>query len=106
MPLPTMTPEQREAALAKASAARKARSELLDKLKSGTITLPEIFESAANDDIVRKTKVASLIKAIPGIGAVRAAQIMTGAQIADNRRIGGLGEHQRNALLASVAAGH
>ena len=38
MPLPTMTPEQRSDALAKATAARSARSELLAKVKSGELT--------------------------------------------------------------------
>jgi len=36
MPLPTMTPEQRADALAKAAEARTARSELLAKVKSGS----------------------------------------------------------------------
>jgi hypothetical protein len=43
MALPTLTPEQRQAALAKASEARKARSELLAALKAGTIGMTEVL---------------------------------------------------------------
>ena len=43
MALPTLTPEKRQAALAKASQARKARSELLAALKSGTISMGEVL---------------------------------------------------------------
>jgi hypothetical protein len=38
MALPTMTPEQRADALAKAAEARTARSALLAKVKSGDLT--------------------------------------------------------------------
>ena len=38
MALPTLTPEQRAAALAKAARARKLRSELLSAVKSGDLT--------------------------------------------------------------------
>ncbi len=40
MALPTLSPEQRQAALEKAREARAARSALLAGLKAGTLTLP------------------------------------------------------------------
>ena len=43
MALPTLTPEQRQAALEKAREARKARSELLAALKAGTINMTEVL---------------------------------------------------------------
>ncbi len=64
MALPTLTPEQRQAALAKASQARKARSELLAALKSGAISMTEVL--AREDDVAKKTKVAAAVKALPG----------------------------------------
>ena len=103
MALPTMTDEQRAEALAKAAAARKARSELLDSLKHGRTTVADILKRAKTDDVVSKTKVTAIVKALPGVGSARAAQIMADADIADNRRVGGLGERQRDALLAATA---
>ncbi len=104
MPLPTLSPEQRAAALEKAAEARKARAEIKDKLKRGDITLPEVLDLAEKDEMVGKLKVASVLEALPGIGKVRAAQIMERLKIADSRRLRGLGEQQRKALLAEFPA--
>jgi hypothetical protein len=100
MALPTLTPEQRQAALAKASEARKARSELLAALKSGTTSMAEML--AREDDVVKKTKVAAAVKALPGYGPARAAAVLAQAGIPDMRRIGGLGERQRRKLTEAL----
>ena len=47
---PVLTPEQREQALAKAAEARRARAELKERLKMGSLTLPELLERADGDD--------------------------------------------------------
>ena len=44
---PVLTPEQREQALAKAAEARRARAELKEKLKMGSLTLPELLAKPA-----------------------------------------------------------
>ena len=43
MALPTMSPEQRQVALAKAREARAARSALLAEVKAGTLTLADVL---------------------------------------------------------------
>ena len=43
---PQLTPEQREAALAKAAEARRARAELKEKLKMGSLTLSDLLDQA------------------------------------------------------------
>jgi ribosomal protein S13 len=45
-------------------------------------------------------KVSALLEALPGVGKVRAQQIMERLEIAPSRRLRGLGERQRKALLA------
>lgn len=102
MALPTMTPEQRSEALAKAAAVRKARSELIAQVKQGSVSLAEVLKRADNEDLVKKTKVAAVIKALPGIGPVKAAKLMDEAEIPADRRIGGLGSRQRAALLEAL----
>ncbi|NNH69114.1 integration host factor [Nocardia uniformis] len=104
MALPTMTPEQRSEALAKAAAVRKARSELIAQVKQGSVSLAEVLKRADNEDLVKKTKVAAVIKALPGIGPVKAAKLMDEAEIPVDRRIGGLGSRQRAALLEALNA--
>jgi hypothetical protein len=53
--------------------------------------------------MVKKTKVTALIKALPGYGPAKAAKLMADAEIDENRRIGGLGDRQRAALLAATS---
>ena len=104
MPLPSLSPEQRAAALEKAAEIRKARAELKDQLKSGKTSLASVLDRAERDDVVGKLKVSAVLQAMPGIGKIRANQIMERLKIADSRRLRGLGEQQRKALLGEFAA--
>ena len=99
MALPELTEEQRAAALKWAAAARRARAELKERLKRGGTNLKEVLASADSDDILGKMKVSALLEALPGVGKVRAQQIMERLEIAPSRRLRGLGERQRKALL-------
>ncbi len=97
---PALSPEQRAAALAKAAEARTARAELKSKLKLGSLTLAEAL--ATEDDTVGKLKVVSLLESLPGVGKVKARKIMDEIGIADNRRVQGLGQQQKSALLEQL----
>ena len=99
MPLPTLTEEQRRAALAKAAEARRARAELKQELKAGKLTLSQIL-SQPTDATVGKMKVSAVLEALPGVGKVRAKKIMEKLDVSTSRRIRGLGEKQKQALLA------
>ena len=98
MALPPLTPEQRAAALEKAAQARKERAEVKNRLKRGGTTLARILKEGQTDDIIGKMKVSSLLESLPGVGKVRAKQIMDRLNIADSRRVRGLGTNQRAAL--------
>ena len=54
MALATLTPEQRDAALAKAREARGARSSLLAGIASGEDTVPAVLARAESDPAARK----------------------------------------------------
>lgn len=101
MPLPTLTPEQREAALAKAAEARRARTEMLEALKSGQTSLADIF--GRSDDVARKTRVTQVLKALPGYGPAKVTKLMSEVGVDEKRRVGGLGEQQRRALIEAVS---
>ena len=100
MALPPLTPDQRAAALEKAAKARKDRAEVKNNLKRGAITLPSVLKQGQTDDTVGKMKVSALLEAMPGVGKVRAQQIMERLGIAESRRVRGLGANQRAALEA------
>jgi transposase len=94
---PQLTPEQRSAALAKAAQARAARAEIKARLKMGSMSLADAL---ASDDVnVGKLKVVSLLESLPGVGKVKARRIMDDIEIADNRRVQGLGAQQKSKLL-------
>ena len=94
---PQLTPEQRTAALAKAAEARAARAEIKARLKMGSMSLADAL--AADDDNVGKLKVVALLESLPGVGKVKARRIMAVVDIADNRRVQGLGAQQKSKLL-------
>ncbi|WP_115684558.1 integration host factor, actinobacterial type [Corynebacterium senegalense] len=99
MALPQLTDEQRKEALAKAAEARKQRAELKASLKRGDTTLKDVLGKAESDEIIGKTKVSALLEAMPKVGKVKAREIMEELEIAQTRRLRGLGERQRRALL-------
>ena len=100
MPLPpTLTPEQRQAALDKAAEARRVRAEVKKKLKDRALSLKELFDLSDTDDTVAKLKVVSVLESLPGVGKVRARRIMEELDISESRRLRGLGANQRTSLL-------
>ena len=84
-------------------AARTARKQLLDEVKAGKTGLAEVLARADTDELVKKTKVLAVVKALPEVGRVRAGQLLEQAQIVDTRRVGGLGARQREALISAAS---
>jgi hypothetical protein len=99
MALPPLTAGQRAAALEKAAAARRERADVKRDLKTGRTTLAEVITRGQTDDVIGKMKVSEVLEALPGIGKVRARQIMERLGITETRRIRGLGSNQRAVLV-------
>ena len=100
MPLPpALTPEQRQAALDKAAAARRERAELKEKLKMGSVNLRELLNLADAHEVVAKMKVLAVLESLPGVGKVKARRTMEEIGISETRRVRGLGDQQRKSLL-------
>jgi len=98
---PQLSDEARRAALAKAAAVRRERAELKVQLKAGEVSLAALIDRAATDEVVGKMKVLVVLESLPGVGKVKARRTMDEIGIADSRRIRGLGEQQRAALVAA-----
>jgi hypothetical protein len=101
---PSLSPEQRLAALEKAAIARRARAELKEKLKMGSTSLEELFAQSASDEIIGKMKVLSVLESLPGVGKVKARRLMEEIGISETRRIQGLGDQQRKKLLERLGS--
>ncbi|MHB2024593.1 MAG: integration host factor, actinobacterial type [Mycobacteriales bacterium] len=105
MPIPDLSPEQRQAALAKAAAARRIRAEVKERLKGSTTSIREVLDAGQQDEAIGKMKVSAVLEAMPRVGKVRSAQIMAKLAISPSRRVRGLGAHQRAALEREFAVG-
>jgi transposase len=103
--LPILTPEQRQAALEKAAQARQLRAEVKNRLKNSGATIAEVIQESKANEIIAKLRVRDLLQAMPGVGKVRAKEIMDRIGIADSRRLRGLGANQIQALLREFGMG-
>ncbi len=98
---PKLTPEEREAANAAASAARRTRAAVKAALRTSETSIFDVINSA--DPALQRMRVRELLEAVPGIGKLRAEAIMERAKISPTRRIAGLGRIQLAALKGEMA---
>jgi hypothetical protein len=98
---PSLSDDERAAARAKAIEVRRARAELKDDLKSGQIDLAAVFARAQDDPIVAGIKMSKVLESLPAVGKVKAKRTMESIGIAPTRRVRGVGQHQREKLLAA-----
>ncbi len=99
---PALTSDDRAAALAKAAEARRARAELKQLLKMGSLSFREAVDRTANDEVIAKTKVLTVLESLPRLGKVKSRRLLEDIGIAESRRMQGLGQHQKAKLLAAL----
>jgi len=102
MALPTMTPEMREVALAKAAAARRERSAALAEMTAGRLTLAAVLDG--EEPRLQRAYVRQVLCALPGVGKVTTEKALAALGIDKDRRVKGLGPNQRRALAERFAA--
>ena len=105
MPVPELDDDARRAALAKAKQARQDRAVLKTALKAGDVTLDQVLEAADRNDVVARMRALEVIESMPGVGRVTAEQLMEELAISPTRRLRGLGQRQRAALLDRLGSG-
>lgn len=101
MALPKLTPEEKKKALRKAQDMRTKRADLRRRLKSGKLSLSEVLRRD-NDEVIARMRVAYLLESLPKIGKVTTRKIMEEIGIDESRRVQGLGQRQRGALLSKL----
>ena len=104
MALPPLTPEQRQAALDKAAASRRERAEVKNRLKHSGASITEVLRDRESNEVIGKMRVLDLLQSMPGLGKVRARQVMERLGIAESRRVRGLGSKQVAALEREFAS--
>lgn len=98
MALPKLSLDEKKKALRKAQEIRSKRAKIRQNLKNGKTTIREVLANI-NDDVVAKMRVAYLLESLPRIGKVRTRKIMNDIGINETRRVQGLGNRQKQALL-------
>lgn len=98
MALPNLSPEDRAKALAKAAEARQQRAAVRAKIKSGDMSFADVMKKA-NDPVIARMKVSTLLESLPGFGKAKAAKLMADLEISPSRRVQGLGARQREQLM-------
>jgi hypothetical protein len=98
---PNLSDEDRARALAKAAEVRRVRAEVREALRTGGLSLAEVLDRA-DEEHIGGIKVKAVLTALPGLGKVKSYRLMEAIGIAENRRVRGLGDRQRAALLDAV----
>ncbi len=104
MALPPLTPEQRQAALDKAAASRRERAAVKNRLKHSGASITDVLRDGESNEVIGKMRVLDLLQSMPGLGKVRARQVMERLGIAESRRVRGLGSKQVAALEREFAS--
>ncbi|GAA4882621.1 integration host factor, actinobacterial type [Actinomycetospora straminea] len=97
------TEAERPIAVEASAIARRSRAELKEMLKHGKISVSGAIERAGSDEAIARMKILELLRALPGVGKVRAQQLIERLEVAPTQRVGGLSERQRKALLGEFA---
>jgi guanylate kinase len=84
--VPELTSEQRQAALEKAALVRRERAEVKSRLRSSMVSLPEVLKLGHDSEAIARMKVVDLLKSVPGLGKVRAHNLMTRLGISASTR--------------------
>jgi guanylate kinase len=87
--------------MAAATAARRARALIKEKLRSSEVSIFDVINSA--ESALQKMRVRELLESVPGVGKLRAAAIMERAKISPTRRVAGLGRIQISQLRGELA---
>ena len=69
----------------------------------GSRTITDVLDMADTNEIVSRTKVLAVLESMPKIGKVKARKIMREIGIAESRRLRGLGDQQRAALISEFS---
>lgn len=96
-----LTDEQRAENLARAAQTRVERAALKKRMKAGEVSVAD----AMADPIAQRMPARQFIAAMPGIGKAHAEFVAEKLHLAKNRRVGGLGDRQREGVMELAEVG-
>ncbi len=93
----TRLPDRRMIALRQANQVRGLRAKLKRDLREGTVRLDQVLVTGA--DYLASAEVFDLLVAVPKMGPVKAAHLLSIARISSSKTVAGLSERQRARLI-------
>ncbi len=106
MSLNNLNPSTRKKGLIKARQIRKNRAEIKKNLKQGNIDLKTVFSDQKIFSQVYGMRIVDLISSLPGIGRVKAENIMSEKlDISLVKKTGGLGKRQKERFFSHFRIG-
>lgn len=93
MSLAPLSDEQLQAARARATEARRCRARIKQQLRDGTLSLAEVLDRH-REEAIAQLRVVEVLKCLPRVGDKTAHEVMRRIDIAQNRRLRGLGRQQ------------
>ncbi|QYN17576.1 integration host factor, actinobacterial type [Amycolatopsis sp. DSM 110486] len=103
--VPALTNDQRREAIQKAVQYRVDRAELRRQLRCGAATISTVRDVVQTlpDSPAARMRPIDLLTALPGIGEVKAREIIATARIRPQRRLRGLGYKQWRTLINATS---
>ncbi len=100
--IPEISPEVRRAAVEKAVRLRMSRADIKRKLKDGEIS----FFDLENIDLEIRSgfRTLEILESLPGVGKLKARDIMDELKINHRKKLMGLGTRQKSALEGLVSS--
>lgn len=103
MTTPALDDESRSRGRDRALQARRERAAIKRGLREGVVDVAEVLSRREEDPAVGRMRVIDLVESMPGLGPVRAANVIESCAIAPSRRLRGLGDRQASALVRALA---
>ncbi len=78
------------------------RAEIKELLRTGTITFGEVLTRAETESMIGGLKLKSVLESLPGLGKIKTKRLLESLDIDGSRRLRGLGDRQRQALMTEL----
>ena len=99
----TRLPNERQAAVLPLYLLRQQMDAVLGQVESGALGIDSILSQGDLDEASSVLYACKLIEVVPGIGKVKARQLLAQMNISETEQTGNLTLEQRNKLMQSIA---
>lgn len=99
----TKLPSERQAAVLPLHLLRQQMDAVLGQVESGALAIDSILSQSDLDEASRVLYVCKLIEVVPGIGKVKARQLLAQMNISETEQTGNLSVEQRSKLAQLIA---